>query len=305
MGKPAKKPVSKSNGVNSVLAQTETSARNQNKATAPASSEEEEIIIESAPAPTPEESNAHAQTDADKNIHQTKSQCKQTDETLDTIKMRLTVTKAELNVVTTVLDTLPVGLEGPLAVMAKQMKRLSVNISTMNQEIINICDVKQKTVDAPPPPSSYCEALKRTGDTVASIQRSLCDDQRHSTFEKDKQKAACSFFIPELRTLLSRVDEDLATTGSTKVAKPTSEIIKSDLHWWVVAKAATHVNDSLLKALPSTPSQLFSKVIIRRNEGKPTSAIVECPSKDLKNIVCRVIRMKLDGRQTRSNPVAP
>ena len=89
------------------------------------------------------------------------------------------------------------------------------------------------------------------------------------------------------------------------MAKPTSEIIKSDLHWWVVAKAATHVNDSLLKALPSTPSQLFSKVIIRRNEGKPTSAIVECPSKDLKNIVCRVIRMKLDGRQTRSNPVAP
>ena len=157
----------------------------------------------------------------------------------------------------------------------------------------------------PPPPSSYSEALKRTGDTVASIQRSLCDDQRHNTFEKDCQKAANSFFIPELCTLLSRVDEDLATTGSTRVAKPTSEIVKTDLHCWVMAKAASHINDTLLKSLPPTPSQLFAKIVIRRNEGKPTSAIVECHSRELKNLVCRIIRMKMDGRQTRSNLVAP
>ena len=226
--KPVKKPVPKPNGVQSVPLQTTTSAQNQNKAPEHAPTDEEDIILDSAPAPTPEEANAHAQPD--QNIDHTKYQCKQTDDTLESIKNRLTVNKAELNVVVTVLETLPVGLEGPLAIIAEQIKRLSACMSTTNQEIINLCDIKQKPVDTPPPPSSYSEALKRTGDTVASIQRSLRDDQRHSTFEKDRQKAANSFFIPELRTLLSRVDEDLATTGSAKVAKPTSEIVKSDLH---------------------------------------------------------------------------
>ena len=139
---------------------------------------------------------------------------------------------------------------------------MNANIQSLSQEMINICEVKNENSDVPPPPNSYSEALKRHGATVASIQKSLRDDQKHTVFEKDKQKAACSFFIPELKSLLSKVDEDIATTGSSRVAKPTSEVVKADLHWWVVTKAAAHVNDTLLKSIPSTPSQCFSKVII-------------------------------------------
>ena len=113
--------------------------------------------------------------------------------------------------------------------------------------------------------------------------------------------AYSSFFIPDLQSILSKVDQDLATTGSTRVAKPTSEAVKSDLHWWCLSKATAYVNDTLLKSIPPTASQTFSKVIIQRNAGKPTSAILECPSRDIKNTICRVIRCKIEGRSMRSN----
>ena len=171
MGRPAKKPVTSSKGAHSVPVQTDSSAKNQNKSSAAAPTEEEDIIIESAPAQPPEESNTHVQTEADENL-QTKPKCKQTNQTFDEIKKRLNITSANLNVIRTVLDALPTGLDGPISVMAEQMKNMNANIQSLNQEIINICDIKHDTIDIPPPPSSYSEALKRTGDTVASIQRS-------------------------------------------------------------------------------------------------------------------------------------
>ena len=68
MGRPAKKPVTSSNGARSVPVQTDSSAKNQNKSSAAAPTEEEDIIIESAPAQSPEESNMHEQTAADENL---------------------------------------------------------------------------------------------------------------------------------------------------------------------------------------------------------------------------------------------
>ena len=56
--KPAKKPVSKPNGGQSIPTQTTTSAQNNNKAPEHAQNEEEDIILDSAPAPTPEDVNA-------------------------------------------------------------------------------------------------------------------------------------------------------------------------------------------------------------------------------------------------------
>ena len=301
--KPGKKPSPRQNVGQSVPSQTAPSAQNVNNEPEPAQSEDQDIILDTAPASTQESANAHAQQNNNK--RQTKENNKTSEITLESIKNHLSVNIAKLNLVETVIDTLPSGLEGPLLTIAEQVKQISACMSVTNQQVIHLCDIKQQQIEVPPPPSSYSDALKRTGETVASIQRSIRDDQRHTVFEKDRAKAARSFFIPELKTLLSKVDIDLATTGSTRVAKPTGEIVKTDLHWWVTAKAAAHVDTSLLKALPPSPNQLFTKIVIRRADGKPTSAICECHSPELKNLVCRIIRMKVDGRQTRSNPAAP
>ena len=300
-----KKPPQRQNGGSSLPAQSTSSAKDSSTEAAAAQCQDDDIICDSAPAPTQNPATAHDQQNV--NIAQTQPDKNTSDIpeiSLDTIKKELSINIAKINVVETVIDSLPSGIDGPLKTIVDQVKQLSVCMSVTNKQVLNLCNVKQQQPDpALPPPSSYADALKRTGDTVAKIQSSLRDDQRHTVFEKDRAKAARSFFIPEVNALLSKVDTDLATTGSTRVAKPTGEIVKSDLHWWVTAKAAAHIDTSLLKALPPSANQLFSKVILRRSDDKPTSAIVECQSPDLKNLVCRIIRMKVDGRQTRSNPV--
>ena len=119
----------------------------------------------------------------------------------------------------------------------------------LSDVMINLCTVKNNNSEVPPP-SSYADAIKRHGATVESIQRLLREDARHSLLEKDRRLAQSSFFIPDLKSILSKVDHDLATTGSTKVAKPTSEAVKTDLHWWCLSKAAAYENTTLLKSIP-------------------------------------------------------
>ena len=115
------------------------------------------------------------------------------------------------------------------------------------------------------------------------------EDARHAQFEKDRRLAQSSFFVPDLKQILSKVDIDLATTGSTKVAKPNSEAVKTDLHWWCLAKTTANENSTLLKSIPPTPGQTFTKIILRPDAEKPTSAVVKCLSKEIKNLICRII----------------
>ena len=189
--KPGKKPSPRPNVGQSIPSQSAPSAQNVNKDIEPAQSEEEDIILDTAPASTQESANAHAQQNQNK--CQTKENNKTSEVTLESIKNRLSVNIAKLNLVETVIDTLPSGLEGPLLTIAEQVKQLSACMSVTNQEVLHLCDIKNKQIEAPPPPSSYSDALKRTGETVASIQRSIRDDQRHNVFEKDRAKAARSF----------------------------------------------------------------------------------------------------------------
>ena len=242
-----------------------------------------------------------AQTSADEeNLTQLGTEKQTPSLTKSELLKRIEVICADLNLTTKILDTLPTGLNGPIATIATELKRMNSNMDNLCDVMINMCSVKNNNTEVPPP-GSYAEAIKRQGATVDSIQRLLREDARHNQFEKDKQLASSSFFIPDLKSILSKVDQDLATTGSTRVAKPTSEAVKSDLHWWCLSKAAAYVNDTLLKTILPTASQTFSKVIIRRNAGKLTSAIVECLNKDIKNTICRIIRCKIEGRTMRSN----
>ena len=116
---------------------------------------------------------------------------------------KVEVIRADLNL-TKVLDTLLTSLNGPLATIAAELRRMNNNMDQLSDVMINLCKVKNNNTEVLPP-ASYAEAIKRHGATVESIQRSMREDAKHALFEKDRRLAQSSFFIPDLKSILSKV----------------------------------------------------------------------------------------------------
>ena len=52
--------------------------------------------------------------------------------------------------------------------------------------------------------------------------------------------------------------------------------------------------------MPPSSAQTFTKVILHRNTGKATAAVIECPSREIKNLVCRLIQTKISEEKGRT-----
>ena len=160
MPRPAKKQVVSSDGGQSIPPQTQDptdlSAKDVNKQTAPAPQEEEDVNTETAPAQGSEESSEHEQSSTDEEI-QTQpgiDKQKQPFSSAEEIQKRIEVIRADLNLTSRILDTLPPGLNGPLAMIATQMKRMNNNIEGLSQEMINFCSLKNDISEVPPHPAA-------------------------------------------------------------------------------------------------------------------------------------------------------
>ena len=125
----------------------------------------------------------------------------------------------------------------------------------------DICDTTDFVKNSADPPVSYAATLKSQGKTMEQIQKAIRTDAAHTTFEADKCTALNSLFVPNLSEILKHIDADMTAQGKNKVAKPSSEVVKCDLHWFLLAKAMAHKEPALLRNLPQTPSQTFTKVI--------------------------------------------
>ena len=127
------------------------------------------------------------------------------------------------------MSLIPDGLDGPLAILVQEVRRINRNMTQLSSVVANLCNIKDNNSEILPP-TSYADALKRHGQTVESIQRSLKQDAAHGLFEKDKKVVQSSLFIPDISLILKHVNKDLATTGSSKVAKPSSKAVKTYFH---------------------------------------------------------------------------
>ena len=110
-----KKPPQRQNGGSSLPAQSTSSAKDSSMEAAAAQCQDDDIICDSAPAPTQNPATAHDQQNV--NITQTQPDKNTSDIpeiSLDTIKKELSINIAKINVVETVIDSLPSGIDGPL-----------------------------------------------------------------------------------------------------------------------------------------------------------------------------------------------
>ena len=174
----------------------------------------------------------------------------------------------------------------------------------VNSFLMQLSDIVSRIADQEPPKStSYAEALKSQTKQIETIKQSMKKEKDSAIFERDKNVAACTLYIPRLKDICSNVDQDLDTTNQSSVSKPTSEVIKVDLHWYLLCKSSNHPDTSLLKRLPSSPELTFNKVIVRRVEGSDTSALIECPTKEIKNLCQKIIRSRTTSDDsTRTRP---
>ena len=142
MPKPPKKQVV-SDGGQSIPPQTQDpadlSAKDVNKQTAPAQQEEENVNLETAPAQGPEDSTEHEQTSSDEESQTQLGREKQTPfPSAEELQKKIEVIRADLNLTNKILDTLPPGLNGPIATIATQMKKMNSNIDGLSQVMFNI-----------------------------------------------------------------------------------------------------------------------------------------------------------------------
>ena len=182
------------------------------------------------------------------------------------------------------------------------LRRFEENLEELNKHVGTMCKL---LVQHFPPmqsevPATYASALKKQTRAVKQIKQSIRQEHASSVFETDKKEAQCSLFIPALSDLLSNLEKDLTYSSQGKAAKPTAEVVKYDLHWWALAKAAALPDTSLLKRIPGSHDLFIKKVILRRVEGRPTCATVECSTRDMKNLLQKLIRSKLPEEQAQS-----
>ena len=112
------------------------------------------------------------------------------------LQKKIEVIRADLNLTTKILDTLPTGLNGPIATITTQLKKMNSNIDSLSDVMFNLCSIKDNNTEVLPPPGSYAEAIKRQGATVDSIQRSLREDAKHNQFEKDRRTRVFFLLYP-------------------------------------------------------------------------------------------------------------
>ena len=120
--------------------------------------------METAPAQGSEESFEHEQTSSDEEIQTQPGREKQTPfSSAEEIQKRIEVIRADLNLMSKILDTLPPGLNGPLATIATQMKKMNSNIEGLSQEMVNICSLKNNNTEVPPHPAAMPRRLSARG----------------------------------------------------------------------------------------------------------------------------------------------
>ena len=181
-------------------------------------------------------------------------------------------------------------------------KRFEENLDVLNKQVILICDLLSQhfPTGQNEVPASYASALKKQTKAVEQIKQSIRQDHAASVFEADKKEAMSSLFIPALSDLLSNLEKDLSTSSQGKSAKPTAEVVRYDLHWWALAKAAALPDTSLLKRIPDSHDLFIKKVILRRVDGRPTCATVKCSTREMKNLLQKLIRSKLPKEPAQS-----
>ena len=211
----ARKPPSKSNGSNG---RSSIPARQAvNTVGTPA-----DKIEVTAPAQATAENECTPSVGTDSNVN--KSPLSRAD-----LSKKVELIQIDIYATSKAMGLIPDRLDGPLAILIQEVRRINQNMNQLSSVVANLCNLKDNNSEILPP-TSYADALKCHGQTVESIKHSLKQDAAHSLFEKDQKVAQSSLLIPDMTQLLSRVDKDLATTGSTKVAKPSFEAVKLDLH---------------------------------------------------------------------------
>ena len=189
MPRPAKNRQVVEDGGRSVPPQTQESAdlsaNNVNTESASVQQVADKINMETESAQGAADRTKYAQTSAEEESQTQPGTDKQTPSlTKSELLKRIEVIRANLNLTTKILDTLPTGLNGPIATIATELKRMNSNMDNLCDVMINMCSVKNNNTEVPPP-GSYAEAIKSQGATVDSIQHSLREDARHSQFEKE------------------------------------------------------------------------------------------------------------------------
>lgn len=148
------------------------------------------------------------------------------------------------------------------------MCRILAHIQDLNVQVEAICALlAEGGLSSDPPAASYADAIKKQSKAVEQVKQTIKQDQAKQHFERDKKEAQASLFIPAIKEILSNVDVDMDNSSTSKVSKPTAEIIKTNLLWFLLSKATAHPDSSLLKRLPGLPDTTFMKVVLRQTKG--------------------------------------